>query len=181
STRGEAAITAFRQAAQLDPGGSLAPQALVNALIRRGRFAEGRTAAQRALDLIPDSEPRRQALQQALESCERLLALDARLPALLQGKEQPGEAERLELARQCRGFGRPHAAARLSARAFAAPPALADALAPGHRHAAACAAARAADGSGGAVLDEPVRAELRRQALDWLRADLAVQTRLLRG
>jgi tetratricopeptide (TPR) repeat protein len=79
----------------------------------------------------------------------------------------------------CRDHGRPYAAARLYAAAFAARPALADDLASGHRYAAACAAARAAadPGPDGGRPGEPERAGLRRQALDWLRADLALRAR----
>src|SRR5262249_23180250 len=61
--------------------------------------------------------------------------------------------------------------------AFAARPALADDLGSRNRYDAACAAARAAaDGEAG--LGETERAGLRRQALDWLRADLALRTKL---
>ena len=88
-------------------------------LLRQGQFAEARAAAQRGLKLLPGDEPRRPALQRHLEQSERLLALDARLPALLQGKGRPA-GEQLELARLCRDHGRPYAAARLYAAAQAA-------------------------------------------------------------
>jgi tetratricopeptide (TPR) repeat protein len=108
-----------------------------------------------------------------------MLALDGRLPALLQGSERPGAAELLDLARLCRDCGRPYAAARLYAAAFAARPGLADDLGSHNRYDAACAAARAAadPGAGQARLGEAERAGLRRQALGWLRADLALRTR----
>jgi hypothetical protein len=82
----------------------------------------------------------------------------------------------------CRDYGRPHAAVRLYAAAFAARPELADDLGRSHRYYAACAAARAAAAPGPdeARLGEPERAGLRRQALDWLRADLALRAKLLR-
>ena len=119
--------------------------------------------------------------EEKLKLCERMLALDTRLPALLQGKERPAAAELLELARLCLDYGRPHAAAGLYAAAFAARPDLADDLGSGHRYAAARAAARAANlGSDLARLGEPERAGLRRQALDWLRADLDLGAKLLR-
>src|SRR5262249_6581179 len=53
---------------------------------------------------------------------------------------------------------------------------LANALEAGHRYNAACAAALAAAGQGkdAAALDEKERTRLRNQALDWLRADLAL-------
>ena len=51
-----------------------------------------------------------------------MLALDARLPALLGGAERPDAAEQLRLARLCRDYGRPYAAAGLYAAAFTARP-----------------------------------------------------------
>jgi hypothetical protein len=120
-------------------------------------------------------------LRDKLELCERLLALDACLPALLQGKERPAAAEQLELARLCREYGRPNAANVLYAAAFAAQPALADDLESPVRYHAACAAAQAAAGDGPAEsrFDGRERADLRRQALAWLQADLALRARLL--
>jgi serine/threonine protein kinase/Tfp pilus assembly protein PilF len=178
--RDEEAIAAFGRAAQLYPAGAAGNEALADGLLRRGHIAEARTAAQRGLDLLPPNEPRRQALQQILEKAERMLALDARLPALLLAKQRPSDAaEQLDGARLCRDCGRPYAAARLYAAAFAARPELADD--PGNRYDAAGAAARAAaeSGSGEARLGEPERAGLRRQALDWLRADLGQRAKLL--
>src|SRR5262249_48442588 len=75
------------------------------------------------------------------------------------------------------------AAARFSADAFAAEPKLADDLMAGHRYNAACYAALAAAGQGedAARLDEKERARLRTQALDWLRADLALHTKRMQS
>src|SRR5262249_18548667 len=80
-------------------------------------------------------------------------------------------------------YGRPYAATRLYAAAFAARPALAEDLGSRNRSDAACAAARAAADPGpeGAPLGEPERAGLRRQALGWLRADLALRTKVLQA
>jgi tetratricopeptide (TPR) repeat protein len=179
----EKAIGHFRKATQLDPGGVLAHDALADALLHRGRWAAARAAAQRGLGLVPGNEPRRAALQQKLKQCDQLLALDARLPAILQGKEQLADSgQQLALARLCRDHGRPDASARLYAAAFAARPALADDLGSRNRYDAACAAIRAADGGGDeAPLTEAERAGLRRQALDWLRADLAPRSKLPQG
>jgi tetratricopeptide (TPR) repeat protein len=174
------ATAEFRRAVEFDPGGSLGHVSLAEALFQSGRFAEARTAIRRGLELLPADEPRRPALREKLVLCERMLALDARLPALLQGEERPVAAEHLELARLCRDYGRPYAAAVLSTAAFAARPALADDLDTGERYYAACAAARAAAGEGtdATRLGRPERAGLRRRALAWLRADLELRTRL---
>jgi hypothetical protein len=72
------------------------------------------------------------------------------------------------------------AAARFYAAAFAARPALSDDLQAGHRYAAACCAARAGCGRGQdqPPPDDKERARLRRQALDWLGADLTLWAKL---
>jgi hypothetical protein len=77
--------------------------------------------------------------------------------------------------------GRASEAAGLYADAFAADPKLADDLTAGHRYNAACYAALAAAGQGedAAKLDAKERARLRKQALDWLRADLVLRTKQL--
>jgi tetratricopeptide (TPR) repeat protein len=181
--RAEEALTAFLKSTALDPGGVEGQVALVDELLRCGRFGEAALRIAAALDRVAAEEPRRQALLQQRELCRRLLALDARLPALLQGKDRPSAAERLNLARLCRDHGRPYAAARLFAAAFAAQPALAEDLASRGRYDAACAAVRAAAGEGpdAAPLDERRRAALRRQAVAWLQADLALINRLVRA
>ena len=98
------------------------------------------------------------------------------LPAFLQDAHQPRDNdERLALLGVCQFQGLNRAAARLYADAFAADPKLANDLAAGHRYNAARFAALAASGQGkdAPKLDDPERTRLRRQALDWLRADLA--------
>jgi hypothetical protein len=161
----------------------MAHKLLADALLESGRFAEVRPAVRRAFDLLSAKDPHRPALQEKLKLCERMLALDARLSALLQGKERPAVEELLELACLCLDYGRPHAAAGLYAAAFAARPALADDLGRGNRYSAACAAARAAAGKGSAQrpLSDAERADQRQRALAWLRADLTLMTRLLSG
>jgi hypothetical protein len=58
---------------------------------------------------------------------------------------------------------------------------LANDLRAAHRYNAACAAALAAAGKGedATKLDDKERVRLRKQALDWLRADLALRTKQL--
>jgi tetratricopeptide (TPR) repeat protein len=177
------AIAEYRRTIQLDPAGGRGHECLADALLRSGRFAEARTAISRGLDVLSMEELRRTVLRTQVQLCERLLALDARLPGLLQEKERPPADELLELARLCRDYGRPYAAAGLYTLAIVARPALADNLETGDRYYAACAAVRVGAGEGpdGARLGGPERARLRRQALDWLRADLALRTRLLQS
>jgi serine/threonine protein kinase/Tfp pilus assembly protein PilF len=172
----EEAIAAYRRATELDPKQALSHLALGQALLRQGCFGEARTATQRSLSLMPDDDPRRQQAQHLLGECERLLGLDARLAVRLEGKAQPAEAsEQRDLARLCQDHKRCYAAARFYAAAFAAQPKLADDLGTQDRYNAACAAALAAAGHGAdaAKLGDAERARLRRQALEWLTADLA--------
>jgi hypothetical protein len=77
--------------------------------------------------------------------------------------------------------GRYAAAARWFAEAFTAHPHLLAGRPSGQRYLAARAAYRAGRGQGrdAADLDEKTRAGFRRQALDWLRAELEAQRRLL--
>ena len=99
-----------------------------------------------------------------------------KLPAFLDGKYQPRDNdERLALLGVCQFTNRTCAPARLYADAFAADSHLAEDLRSGHRSSAARAAALAGCGLGadGAKLEAAERAHWRRQALDWLRADLA--------
>jgi serine/threonine-protein kinase len=121
-----------------------------------------------------------------LQQCERLLALEVRLTAVLQGKVKPkGAAEGLDLARLCQqDYKRLYAtSARLYAAAFTEQPTLADDLRGGHRYRAACAAACAGcgQGQGAAKLDDKERVRWRQQARDWLRADLALWGKHLKG
>jgi tetratricopeptide (TPR) repeat protein len=175
------AMAEYRRAIDVDPGGGLAHESLAVALLWSGRFTEVRTAVGRAFDLLSAKDSHRPALQETLRVCDRMLALEGRLPALLRGKERPAVEELLELARLCRDYGRPHAAAGLYAAAFVAQPALADDLGSSNRYNAACAAARAGAGQGSAQrpLGEAQRADERQRALAWLRADLTLRTRLL--
>jgi serine/threonine-protein kinase len=179
--RPDEAIQEYRTAIVLDPQSGLAHGALGKALLRQGRFAEARAPTHRCLELLPENHPLRGGVTRQLRECERFLALDLKLPGLLRGEAKPADAaERLDLAELCLRYKRLHAAsARFYAEAFAEQPRLADDLRSWHRYSAACAAALAAAGRGTDAdrLDGKERARLRRQALGWLRADLAAWAR----
>ena len=116
---------------------------------------------------------------------ERLVALEARLPAFLEGKFQPGDtAERLDLAFVCRAKKIHHAAAGTSVRGrlrrrpqtgrlpaapgtVTTPPALRAPWPPPTK------------GEDAAKLDDKERSRMRQQARDWLGADLAAHARLI--
>ena len=117
-----------------------------------------------------------------LDSDPRFLALDARLAAVLKGKETPkDEVERTRLAYRAYQKSLHGASARLFAEAFANDPKLADDRQAQNRYNAARAASLAASGQG---KDEPPpddssKANLRRQARDWLQAELTAWTKIL--
>ncbi len=116
-------------------------------------------------------------VEKGLGRALRLKALEGRLPGLLSGRDEPGSAaETLDVAVLCRLKRLYTDGTRFYARAFALDPVLADELMDYNRYNAACCAALGAAGreKAAASLDEGTRARLRRQALDWLRADLAV-------
>jgi hypothetical protein len=123
-------------------------------------------------------------VRQLRSRCQRLALLDARLPAFLAGTEKPSSAaERLELRELCHVKELYAAAARFSRDAFVAEPKLAEDVAAGTRYYAACNAALAGCGQGkdAADLDDAERARWRRQALEWLRLDLAWCGKALEG
>jgi tetratricopeptide (TPR) repeat protein len=176
------AIACFRKAIELDPKNGIAHGALGEALLGNGRYAEARDATARALELLPDTHPQRAVFSQQLRTCQRFAKLAERLPRLLTGEDKPASAgECLDVVAMCRHKRLHAAAARFTADAFAADPKLADDLLAGHRYNAACHAALAAAGKGedAAKLDDKEKARLRKQALDWLRADLALRTKQL--
>jgi serine/threonine-protein kinase len=179
------AIAGYREAIRLQPDYALAFCNLGRALQRQGRFADAVAAIKRGQELgskVPLwSDPSGERVRQA----ERLVELDAKLPAVLRGEAHPANAdEGLELAQFCHTYKRLYgAAASLWEEAFVAKPELAEDLQSGYRYDAACSAALASCGEGedAASLDPAARARWRRQALDWLRADLVQWTKRLEG
>jgi serine/threonine-protein kinase len=117
-----------------------------------------------------------------VRTAEQLVAMQNKLPQLLKGEAQPADtAERLALAHLCQEQKPGAAATRLYADAFAADPKLAGDLEAQHRDEAARAAGLAGCGKGqdAAQLDDQERARLRRLALEWLRADLALYSAIV--
>jgi serine/threonine-protein kinase len=134
------------------------------------------------MELLPERDRLRQQVSNQLRHCERLVALDERLPAILGGQQQPASAaERAEYAELCQKKRLYAAAVRLYREAIMAQPDLVAPPGDGLRYDAACAAALAGCGAGqdAVQLTDAERAGLRRQALDWLRADLDAWCALL--
>jgi tetratricopeptide (TPR) repeat protein len=178
----EEAIAEYQEAIRLKN----LPEAHCNlghALRSKGQFAQGLSCLRRGHELGSKSPHWRYPSAQWVRDCERLVALDDKLPNVLSGKVQPPDtAERLALAQFCQEHKKRYAAAaRFYAEAFVAEPKLNGAQPSGHRYNAACAAALAGCGQGedAKSLDDKERPRLRRQGLDWLQADLTAWRRLL--
>ncbi len=168
------AAAVFRKVVE-DPGDYIVPwQSLATIQLDRGDFAEARRATVRLLALLTPDAARRAARRQ-IELCDLLLAVEAKIPAILAGKELPTDVPtRHALAVWCLKHKRLTAtAADFYASALAAQPSLADDSEAGNRFHAARAAGLAGCGLGAdaAQLDDRRRAELRKQALGWLTAD----------
>jgi serine/threonine-protein kinase len=186
SSRGQydEAIDHIQQVITLNPRLPQAHGALGQVLLGLGRFRDARDATRRGLDLLPPDDPQRPNFVRELRRCEDLLALEARLPAVLRGEDRPaGAAEHLRFAEVCRATKRYADAARLFEKAFADKPQLPDHLQGAYRYNAARAAALAGcgRGEGGDKLSTEERARWRRQAREWLQAALAVWAGKLDG
>jgi serine/threonine-protein kinase len=181
--RHDEAETSFRRALELDADDAYALCGLGRALTAQGRFADAVVALRRGDELGRNSPAWNDRSAGWLRQVERLARLDARLPRILEGEKPADAAEALGLAGLCQQYKRLYGAgARLYAEAFAARPALADDPAGAARYNAACCAALAAAGQGDdAPREEKEQARLRRQAHEWLRADLAARAERLKG
>jgi serine/threonine-protein kinase len=178
------AIVCFRKAIELDPNHAPAYGALGKALLANGQCTLAREATARALVLLAEKDPLRASVSRQLQNCEHFAKLEARLPRLLAGADKPASIqESLDITDMCRAKRMHAAVARFSAYTFAKVPALANQLQAALRYNAACAAALAAAGQGedAARLDNQERTRLRKQSLDWLRADLALWTKRLKS
>jgi serine/threonine-protein kinase len=197
------AVVAFKEAIRLKPDlpeahcnppvrspGTAIPAAdlpeahcnLGTTLQRLGRFAESLDALRRGHKLGSKTPGWRYPSAQWVRDAERLVALDEKLPAVLKGDARPADGtEQVLLARICQtpAKRRYAAAVRFYADAFAARAN----LTASDRYDAACSAALAASGQGkdDPKPDDKERTRLRRQALDWLRADLAVWAKQVEG
>jgi tetratricopeptide (TPR) repeat protein len=182
SARGqvEEAIACYRKAIALDPKLAGALNSLGNLLSGKGQLDEAITCYRKAIAL----DPKDAGARAGLEYAQSLAAARDRLPAYKDGSYTPGSnEERAGLAEWCRIQKLHGTSTRLYAEAFAADPKLADDLKAARRYKAACSAALAAarQGEDTGNLDEQQRTRLRKQAVDWLRADLTLRTQQLKS
>jgi WD40 repeat protein/tetratricopeptide (TPR) repeat protein/tRNA A-37 threonylcarbamoyl transferase component Bud32 len=176
-----AATAAFKEAVALAPGFAEAHCNLGLSLIAQGDFAAALDPLRKGHALGSRRAGWPYSSAAWVKQGQQLLALEKKIPAGLQG-QAASPAEYLSLAQLCQRYQkRYHDAARLYARALADEPKLPQHAVPVARYDAACAAALAAAGKGSGAdgLSDREKAELRRQALDRLTADLSARRQLV--
>jgi serine/threonine protein kinase/Flp pilus assembly protein TadD len=176
------AVAAYRQAVELQPDFAEGYCNLGLILQRQGDFARSLDALKEGHKLGTRRPDWPYPSAEWVRECRRQIELEERLPAIVQGEDQPASAaERNEFALLCYHKNYYVAAARFWADAFTADPNLADDVSAGRRAMAASAAVLASAGQGvdPRQLDDKERVCWRKQAVDWLRADLAANAKLL--
>jgi serine/threonine protein kinase/Tfp pilus assembly protein PilF len=172
-----AAIDEFNEAIRLDPDFAFAHANLGLAYRNSGRFRESVSAFGQALKLSPKDA----RTEGELRLSEQLLIVDERFSAVREGRLKPNKpSDAVGYALFDMEFKKEYAlAVRLFVEGFAA-----DAkLTAAHRYNAACAASLAAAGQGKDAdkLDDNQRADLRNQALGWLRDELQAARQALQA
>lgn len=177
----DGAIAAFREALRIKPDLAEAHHNVGVALEGKGQWQDAIAEFREAIRIKKDYTEAQSKLRQA----ERLLELDRKLHVILSGKLQPADtAERIALAELCQLYKKRYLAAlRFYEEAFTAEPKLTGDQPSLPRYNAACAAALAGCGQGEDAdkLGPNAYARLRRQALNWLRADMAAWRKILEG
>jgi eukaryotic-like serine/threonine-protein kinase len=178
------ALAAFDEALGLDADFAPAWHHLGRCLVQMGWFREGLACLRRGHDLSTRQTYWPYPSGDWVRAAERLLAREADLEAVLEGRGGPADPARAEEYAECCQFKGLHAgAARLYREAFAARPGLAADPQSGTRYEAARSAALAGCGRGkdASRLTPAEQAGWRRQALAWLRAELAWWRRRAEG
>lgn len=175
------AIAAHREVTRFRPDFPEAHLNLGVVLRRQGQYVESLAEYRRGHELGSKQPDCRYPSAAWVAEAERLAALADRRPAVLAGRARPANnSERLTFAQMAYDTKHYAGAARLWSEALASDPKLGDDRQAGHRYNAACAAALAAAGR---AEDKPppdaaARTELRRKALDWLKAELAAWSKV---
>jgi tetratricopeptide (TPR) repeat protein len=172
------AIACYKKAIELDPKWAVVQNNLGFLLLGKGQVDEAIACFKKAIELDPKVALARVNLARA----KRMAPVRDKVQAFQNGSyTAANNDERIGLAEWCWIKKLPHAASHLYAAAFAADAKLADDLEAGHRYDAACHAALAAAGQGddATKLEDKERTRLRKQALDWLRADLVLHRKQL--
>jgi serine/threonine-protein kinase len=176
-------IAEYREAIRIKEDFAEAHCNLGQVLHDQGHFAEALVALKRGHELGSRQPKWPYPSAEWVRQCEQRVQLEAKLPKVLSGEVEPPDVnECLGLAAICLQPKKLNRAAyRFFTDAFDKQPKLAEDMRAQHRYNAACAAALAGCGQGKDAdqTDEKERARLRRQAITWLRADLAAWRQLL--
>jgi serine/threonine-protein kinase len=178
----DVATAEFRAAIRLQPDLWEAHGELGLVLRAQENYAEAIAELRKARDLVKTIPRIAQWIRNDLAATEQQATVAARLPAVLTGKVRPAHADEiLGFAQLCYEKKLHGASARFWTEAFQTQPKLADDMKLQYRYNAACAAALAGCGQGKdqPPLDESAKARWRKQAIDWLRADLTAWSKLL--
>jgi tetratricopeptide (TPR) repeat protein len=178
------ASACFRKAIACDPNHAESHCNLGFVLGRMGHFAESLKEYRRGDELGRQRRDWRYPSGDWLRTAQRLADQEARLPAVRDGKARPRDnADRLGLAGVAMTKKLFLLAAQLYAEAFRAQPEEAARLEASYRTDAVRCALLTARGLGldAGPLDDGERAHWRRQALDWLRAEVAARGEQARG
>ena len=173
------AATVIRQAIQKEPSHRLNPASLLGAIVVMDHGEESIRTLRRIREQTGDDRAVDDWIDRAIALTERVAALGPGLPRILHGASRSEDCYADACGRR-RFFT---ASVALWSAAFAVEPTLAEDLKKGYRYRAACAAAMAGCGR---VRDDPppgetAKAKLRRQAMEWLNADLAALSKLVEG
>jgi len=178
----DAAIVEYREALRITPD-LPEPHANLGIAFRSlGEFAEAMAELRKAHTLAQRNPSLAQRIERELTATACKASLVARLPVILAGKAKLSDAvETLGFAQLCYDKKLHGASARLWSEAFQAQPNLAGYMQAQNRYNAACAAALAGCGQGkdDPPLDDATKTRWRKQAIDWLKADLAAWSKLL--
>jgi serine/threonine protein kinase/Flp pilus assembly protein TadD len=168
---------AIHKAQKLKPGSWEVREMHLGLLELGGRYEDAQALLKELQESSPKADPLQKQILAWKQRIDRKQHLDERLKAIDNGKPIPDSIrEKIELARHAKGMSRKRylLSLRLYKDAFQAQPTLENDMRVALRSEAAQAAALAACGLGDAKELVPKdRAEWHRQALDWLKADMA--------
>jgi serine/threonine-protein kinase len=173
------AIASYRDAIRFEPDYAKAHCYLGAALRDQGQLVEALASMRRGHTLAPQVPAWDIPSAEWVRQCERLVALEPRFEAIRAGKTKAANAtEQMDFAWLCNIRRMYAAAAGMYAEAFADQGKEAEQLLATYRYMAACAAAAAGCGLSpdASTLDEKARRRWRRQAQEWLRAELVAHS-----
>ena len=168
-------IVEYRKSIQLDPKNAESHANLAHNLQANGDFEAAAKSFRLAHEIGSQSPFWRNPSAEWIRQIDRIIQLEKQLPAVLDGTSSPEPGERAEYANICYWKRQYRDAVTLYASAMDESEELANDLSLQHRYNAACSAGLAITtrGEGNDLTDEEV-VELRKQAIGWLRDDLAI-------